>query len=123
MFEWYNMFDEFMVYTGALLEELGPGIITKEKNKAIAHDLHALMPEKMRNAPSLQVLSRRVIRESIVKATQDNSIKNMNTLIDGIADDALPRHLKQSFLKMSGLHKIVERVEAENLEFGIEEIE
>ena len=112
-----NHFDEFFVYIGALIDELGPGIIAKHNSQMLC-DIKAIMPEKFRSAPSLKLLSRHAVRKSITEAKNNKLKRNMNSLIDCFPEDSMPRHLKQKYLKMSETHKAVSNVEAE---FGTED--
>ena len=108
-----NHFDEFFVYIGALIDELGPSVITRHNNSQMNCDVRALMPEKFRTVPSLKLLSRRAVRESISGAKKCNLKRNMNSLIDSFPEDSMPQNLKQKFLKMSETHKTVSKVEAQ----------
>ena len=105
-----NIFDEFMVYTGSLILELGPGILASKRNVHMTQDLKEIMPEKFKNAPSLKVLCRHAVREAIALAKKDHSKLNMNYLIDCLPDDAIPRHLREDYLKMERLNSAVEKV-------------
>ena len=111
--EMMNLFEEFLVYTGALIDELGPGIIANDNNTMMMRDMKSLMPGKFQNAPTLKILSRHSIRNSIANASKESLKRNMNTMIDHIPSGDLPRPLKEQYLKMNETHKTVDQVEAE----------
>ena len=115
------MFDEFKVYTAALVEELGPAIITDRKSKLFSNGFRSIMPEKFKNASSLKVLSRRAVRKSLAVACRSHNKMNMNSLIDRIPNDCLPRHLKEDFLKLIDFNVTVHRIQSENADFEIAE--
>ena len=64
----------------------------------------------MRRQCALKVLCRHGVRETIALAKKDHSKLNMNYLIDCLPDDAIPRQLREDYLKMEGLNSAVEKV-------------